>query len=69
MLRPPFSDPPTQRRLERLVAVTYPRGPAVVVQLLTNVAVAIGGAPAILGELENLAAQNRGRRAIRGASR
>ncbi len=52
----PFSDPPTQRRLERLVAVAYPRGPAFITQLLINVATAIGGAPAILGELEQLAA-------------
>lgn len=64
MLRP-FSDPETQRRLQRLVAVAYPRGPAIIVQLLTDVADAIGGQPAILAALEDLAAQNRGRRSLR----
>ena len=60
----PFADPAIQRRL-RLVAVTYPRGPQTVVQLLTDVASAIGGGPAIIAALEALAAQNQGRRAPR----
>ena len=54
-MRPAFADPATQRRLQRLVAVTYPRGPQTVVQLLPDVADAIGGAPAILAALEQLA--------------
>lgn len=55
----PFTDPTTQRRLQRLVADAHPRGPQVFVQLLTNVANRIGGQPAIIAALEELDATSR----------
>jgi hypothetical protein len=65
----PFADPVARRHLQRLVIISHLRDPQVLEQLLTDVASAIGGGPAILAALEQLAAQNRGRRAIRGAPR
>jgi hypothetical protein len=41
----PFIDPTAHRQLQRLVAVAHPRGPQVIVQLLTDVATRIGGTP------------------------
>lgn len=56
----PFTDPATQRRLQRLVADAHPRGPQVFVQLLTDVASRIGQ-PAIIAALEELDAMSRRR--------
>jgi hypothetical protein len=52
----PFADPTAQRRLQRRVAATHPRGPQVFVQLLSDVAGRIGGQAAIFSVLEELAA-------------
>ena len=58
----PFTDPIAHRQLQRLVAVAHPRGPQVIVQLLTDVASRIGGQPAIIAALEELEAMPRRRR-------
>jgi|KBSMisStandDraft_5_1062788.scaffolds.fasta_scaffold6046218_1 hypothetical protein len=58
----PFSDPAAQRRLQRLVADAHPRGPQIIVQLLTDVASRIGGQPAILAALEEFTVTARRRR-------
>ena len=58
----PFTDRIAHRRLQRLVAVAHPRGPQVIVQLLTDVASRIGGQPAIIAALEELEAMPRRRR-------
>lgn len=60
----PFADPVARRHLQRLVAAAHPRGPQIFVQLLTDVAGRIGGQPAILAALEELAATGRKRRQV-----
>ena len=57
-----FTDPATQRRLQRLVMDAHPRGPQIFVQLLTDVADRIGGQPAIIAALEELAVTSHRRR-------
>ena len=61
----PFADPIVQRQLQRLVADVHPRGPQVIVQLLTDVAGRIGGQPAVIAALEELAVTSRPRRGLR----
>ena len=60
----PFTDPATQRRLQRLVADAHPRGPQVFVQLLTDVASRIGGQAAIFSALEELEVTARRQRPV-----
>ena len=56
----PFADP-IARRLQRLVAGAYPRGPQVLVELLADVASRIGGQAAIFSALEELEVTDRRR--------
>ena len=58
----PFADPTAHRRLQRLVTVVYPRGPRVFIELLTDIAIRIGGQAAIFAALEELEVAARRRR-------
>ena len=57
-----FAEPTARRHLRRLVAVTHPRGPQFLEQLLADVAGRIGGQAAILAALEELASSDQRRR-------
>ena len=59
-----FAEPTARRHLRRLVAVTHPRGPQFLEQLLADVAGRIGGQAAILAALEELAVSDRRRRRL-----
>jgi hypothetical protein len=66
---PAFADPIARRHLQRLMTTARLRDPQVLERLLADVADRIGGQAAILTALEDLAARDRSRRALRVLSR